>query len=248
MTADPASGLGLLAAVFAGFVSFLSPCVLPLVPGYLSAVTGVGADRLDTAPTRRVVGPSLAFVASFSLIFVLLGLSATGIGSLLGAHRELLQRLSGALVIAMGLFFVTALFVGRLNREWHVHALMQRAARGGPLVAGAAFALAWTPCVGPTLSAILSTAAASASALRGAVLLAFYAAGLAIPFLVTAFAFGKVTHSLGFAKRHYRAIIAGGGVVLVAMGVLMWTNELFVLNIKAQQLLGHLGLNFFADI
>lgn len=173
----------MLAAVFAGLVSFLSPCVLPLVPGYLSAVTGVSAGNLERAPVRRVLGPSLIFVLSFSAIFIALGVTATSVGSSLRDHRETLEKISGAIIIALGLFFIASLFVARLNRQWHVDTLMQRAGKGGPVVAGAAFAVAWTPCVGPTLGAILSAASLSESAGRGALLLAAYAAGLAVPFL-----------------------------------------------------------------
>ncbi|MCA1698447.1 MAG: cytochrome c biogenesis protein CcdA [Actinobacteria bacterium] len=246
--ADPAAGVGVLAALFAGLVSFLSPCVLPLVPGYLSAVTGVPPSELDRAPAWRVLGPSLLFVASFSAIFILLGLTATGIGSSLQENQLVLEKVAAGLMVAMGLFFVTSLFVTRLNREWHVDALMRRAGRGGPLLAGAAFAVAWTPCVGPTLGAILSAAALTDSAGRAAFLLAFYSAGLAIPFLLTALAFRRMTSAFSVVRRHYRAIMAAGGAVLIVMGVLIWTGELFQLNIEAQRLLDRLGLNFFADV
>jgi cytochrome c-type biogenesis protein len=248
MDADPAAGVGVLAALAAGLVSFLSPCVLPLVPGYLSAVTGVSTGDLEHADWRRVLLPSLLFVASFSVIFVILGLTATGLGSALQDNRELLNRIAAVVIVAMGLLFVASVFVDRLNREWRVEALMERAGSGGPLLAGAAFAIAWTPCVGPTLAAILSAAALSDSAARGAFLLAVYSAGLAIPFLVTALAFSRMTTAFGAVKRHYRAIMAVGGAILIAMGVLIWTNELFRLNIEAQQLLDSVGLNFFQDV
>src|SRR6266511_2920276 len=123
MDSDPASGIGILAALGAGFVSFVSPCVLPLVPGYLSAVTGVSVGELERADWRRVLVPSLIFVASFSTIFILLGLTATGIGQTLQDHRDTLEKIAGALIVAMGAFFVASLFVTRLNREWHVDAL-----------------------------------------------------------------------------------------------------------------------------
>ena len=148
----------------------------------------------------------------------------------------------------MGVLFVASMFVTRLNREWHVSGLIERAGTGGPLVAGAAFAVAWTPCVGPTLAAMLSAAALSESAGNGALLLAFYSAGLGIPFLATALAFSRATSAFAIVKRHYAAIIATGGVVLIAMGVLVYTNELFQLNIEAQKLLDGLGLNFFDDV
>jgi cytochrome c-type biogenesis protein len=181
-TVDPAGGVSVVAAIAAGAVSFLSPCVLPLVPGYLSAVVGLAPADLGRASKRRVLVPSLLFVASFSFIFVLLGVGATLFSSSFATHRQLLDKLAAAAMIALGAFFVASTVVTRLNRQWHVDALVQRAGRGGPLVTGAAFALAWTPCVGPTLGAILSAAALSSSAMHGAVLLAFYAAGLAIPF------------------------------------------------------------------
>jgi cytochrome c-type biogenesis protein len=246
---DSTSGVGIPLAVVAGLVSFLSPCVLPLVPGYISAVAGVSPDQVrGVGGARRVLVPSLLFVLSFSTIFILLGLGATAVGSALNDHRELLQKISAATIVAMGLFFLAAPFVTRLNRELHVPGLMARAGRGGPLIAGAAFAIAWTPCIGPTLGAILSAAALSSSATHGAVLLAFYSAGLAIPFLLTAVAFGGMTTAFSFVKRHYGAVIAVGGLVLVATGVLMWTGEFFRLNIEAQDLMSKLGLDVWNSV
>jgi cytochrome c-type biogenesis protein len=240
---DPAAGVGVLAALAAGLVSFLSPCVLPLVPGYLSAVTGVSVKDLDDANWRRVLGPSLLFVASFSAIFIALGLTATGLGQTLRDHLDLLTDIGAVLIIAMGVFFVASPFVVRLNREWHVEALMARAGKGGPVVAGAAFAVAWTPCVGPTLAAILTAASLSGSVGHGAYLLAVYSAGLAIPFLLTALAFSRMTTAFAVVKRHYAAITAVGGAILIAMGVLILTGEFFRLNIEAQNLTQDLGLN-----
>jgi cytochrome c-type biogenesis protein len=244
VSTDPTAGIGVLAALAAGVISFLSPCVLPLVPGYLSAVSGVSPTELDNAGWRRVLGPSLLFVASFSAIFVALGLTATGLGSTLEDHEELLTKISAALIVAMGVLFVAALFVNRLNREWHLEALLERAGKGGPIVAGAAFAIAWTPCIGPTLGAILAAAALSDSVGRGAFLLAVYSAGLAIPFLLTAVAFSRMTTAFAVVKRHYRLIVATGGLILIAMGILIWTDQLTQLNIEAQKLMNDLGLDF----
>jgi cytochrome c-type biogenesis protein len=243
MESDPASGVGILAALGAGLVSFLSPCVLPLVPGYLSAVTGVSVDELDRAGRRRVLVPSLVFVASFSTIFILLGLTATGIGQALHDHRDTLEKIAGAVIIAMGVLFVASLFIVRLNREWHLEALMSRAGKGGPLLAGMAFAIAWTPCIGPTLGAILSAASLSSSAAHGAFLLAVYSAGLGIPFLVTALAFSRMTTTFEAVKRHYTAIMAVAGGILIAMGVLILTGDFFQLNVEAQRLTSDLGLD-----
>jgi cytochrome c-type biogenesis protein len=248
ISTDPAAGVGIFAALAAGVVSFLSPCVLPLVPGYLSAVSGVSASELESAGWRRVLGPSLLFVASFSAIFIALGLTATGLGSTLNEHEELLSKIAAALIVAMGVFFVASLFIVRLNREWHVEALLDRAGKGGPVVAGAAFAIAWTPCIGPTLGAILTAASLTDSAARGAFLLAVYSAGLAIPFLLTAVAFSRMTTAFAVVKRHYQLIVATGGVILIAMGVLIWTDQLTQLNSEAQSWLSGLGLDFWSDV
>lgn len=245
---DPAAGVGLLTALVAGIVSFLSPCVLPIVPGYLSAVSGLTADELENASWKKVLVPSLIFCGSFSLIFILLGMGATKIGSLLSDHRDVLDKVAAALIIAMGVLFVASFFVTRLNREWHVDALMQRAGKGGPLVAGAAFAFAWTPCIGPTLGAILSAASLTDSAARGALLLAVYSAGLAIPFLLTALAFNRMTTAFAVIKRHYGLIIMIGGLILIAMGILIWTGELYRLNIEIQNWMSESGLDFWSSV
>jgi cytochrome c-type biogenesis protein len=248
LSTDPTAGIGVFAALAAGVVSFLSPCVLPLVPGYLSAVSGVSTSELETAGWRRVLLPSLLFVGSFSAIFIALGLTATGLGSTLHDHEALLTKIAGAMIIAMGVLFVASPFVTRLNREWHVEGLLERAGKGGPIVAGAAFAIAWTPCIGPTLGAILTAASLSDSAGRGAFLLAVYSAGLAIPFLLTAVAFSRMTTAFAVVKRHYQAIIATGGVILIAMGVLILTGELTRLNVEAQRLLSELGFDFWSGV
>lgn len=244
------SGTGspsLLLAFWAGIVSFVSPCVLPLVPGYLAAVSGTqpGQGRgLDA----RVVARSLLFVATFSAIFILLGLGATAVGSFLQDNKDTLDKIAGVLIIAMGVLFIASVFVVRLNREWRAPGLIERAGRGGPVVAGAAFAIAWTPCVGPTLGAILGLASTSSGTGRGALLLGFYSLGLALPFLFFAVAFSSAQRAFGWVKRHYAAIQVVAGVILIVMGVLVFTGELFQLNIKAQNLLRDLGLDFYNGV
>ena len=243
MQGDPSALPGLFAALGAGIVSFLSPCVLPLVPGYLSAVSGVSVSELDDVGWRSVLVPSLIFVASFSAIFILLGLTATGLGRALNEHQDTLETIAGALIIALGVFFVASLFMVRLNREWHVDALMARAGKGGPVVAGAAFAIAWTPCIGPTLGAILTAASISSSAAHAALLLAVYSAGLGIPFLVTALAFSRMTTAFSVVKRHYAIVMGAGGAILIAMGVLILTGGFTDLNVQAQKWTTDLGIN-----
>jgi len=240
---DTATGVGIPLALAAGLVSFLSPCVLPLVPGYLSTVIGVTpADLNEGVGVRRVLVPSLLFIASFSAIFILLGLSATVIGSSLRENKQTLEQVGGVVIIAMGVVFLATPFVRVLNREWHSESLLRLAGRGGPLIAGAAFAIAWTPCTSITLGAILTQAAVSSSAAHGALLLAFYSAGLAIPFLLIALAFERMTNALAIVKRHFPVIIGIGGAVMITLGVLIVTGEFTVLNAHAQELTSELGL------
>jgi cytochrome c-type biogenesis protein len=240
---DSASGVGIPLAIAAGLVSFLSPCVLPLVPGYLSTVIGVAPTDIQRAGARRVLAPSLLFIASFSLIFILLGLTATQVGSLLNDHIATLRTAGGVLIVAMGVLFLATPFVDALNFQWHSQSLMRLAGRGGPVIAGAAFAIAWTPCTSITLGAILTQAAVSGSAAHGALLLAFYSLGLAIPFLAIALAFDRMTGALALVKRHFPAIVGVGGAVMIALGLLIVTGEFTVLNAEANRLLQGTGLD-----
>jgi len=239
-----------LAAFAVGFVSFISPCVLPLVPGYLSAVSGVSLTEISEGEgrLRRIMLPALVFCAAFTVVFVALGMTATSLGSVLRDGRGTLDKVAGAVIIALGVFFLLTPFVDRLNREWRPEALISRAGSGGPLVAGAAFAFAWTPCVGPTLGSILTAASVSDTVAKGGVLLLFYSLGLAVPFLLTAVAFTRATAAFRWLRDRYLIVTAVSGVVLIAMGVLLFTGELTQLNIEAQQALDSVGLNIFGEL
>ena len=244
-----ASGTTVFAAFGAGFLSFVSPCVLPLVPGYLSAISGVAfADIKEGRSKTHVLIPALIFCASFSLMFILLGMTATGIGQGLQENRALLRQISGALIVGMGVFFIATLFVPVLNREWRPEGLLKRAGTGGPVIAGLAFAVAWLPCTGATLGAVLSAASSTADVGTGAVLLSFYSLGMAVPFLLSALAFTSVTGFFKFFRDHYAEITIVSGLILIVFGVLLFTNEVTRLNAEAQQLLDSLGLNFFEDV
>jgi cytochrome c-type biogenesis protein len=235
---NAASGIAIPVAFGAGLISFLSPCVLPLVPGYISAVAG---GQPGDVTRRRVIGPSLAFIGSFSFIFIVLGLlGQRALRSALTGPAAL--KISGAVIVSMGILFVLAPLVPALSRQWHVTGLMQRAGRGGPVICGAAFALAWTPCTGPTLGAIVTAAGTSNSSWHGAILLAVYCAGLGVPFLITGLAFGTATSAFTVIKRHYPLVIGLGGAVLITMGVLIWTGEFTTLNITVSNWLQSLGL------
>ena len=240
----------IVAAFAVGFVSFISPCVLPLVPGYLSAVSGQSLAEIQHGEKRlsRVLLPAIVFCLSFTVVFVALGMTATGLGSTLQDGRGTLDKVAGVVIILLGVLFVITPFVPKLNREWRPDALMSRAGSGGPLIAGAAFAFAWTPCVGPTLGTILTAASVQDTVAQGAILLLFYSAGLAVPFLLTAVAFTRATTAFRWLRDRYLIITALSGAVLIAMGLLLITGELTALNLKAQQALDGLGLNFFNEL
>jgi cytochrome c-type biogenesis protein len=240
----------IIAAFAVGFVSFVSPCVLPLVPGYLSAVSGVGIGDLRSGEHRvsRVLGPAIVFCLSFTIMFVALGMTATGIGSALRDSKSTLDTVAGILIVTMGVFFLATPFVPRLNREWRPEALISRAGAGGPVIAGLAFAIAWTPCVGPTLASILAAASTASSVGHGGVLLAFYSFGLAVPFLLTAVAFDRMTTAFRWIRDRYLIVTAISGLVLIVMGTLILTGELTRLNVEAQKLLDDAGLGVLYQI
>jgi len=234
-----------VAAFAVGFISFLSPCVLPLVPGYLLAVSGVSIADMQSGEHRRssVLVPSLIFCGSFTLMFVALGMTATGLGSTLRDHKQTLDKIAGVMIIAMGVFFLLTPLVPKLNREWRPETLIRKAGTGGPVIAGLAFAIAWTPCVGPTLASILSTAAIADSVAHGGILLAFYSLGLALPFLLTAVAFDRATGAWKWLRDHYLAVTCVSGAILIVMGIMILTGEITRLNVEAQKFLDGLGLD-----
>ena len=249
MIASDSVDTTVVAAFGVGFISFISPCVLPLVPGYLSTISGVSfADIQEGRSRTKVLGPALLFCLSFTVMFVALGMSATGLGQTLNEHRELLRQISGVVLALMGVLFIGTLFVPMFNQEFRPEQLMRRAHTGGPLIAGLAFAVAWLPCTGPTLGAILTAASTEDTVAKGGVLLAFYALGLAVPFILSALAFSTFTGIFKFFRNHFRAITLVSGIVLIVMGVLLYTNELTKLNADALNAMDDLGINFFNEI
>ncbi len=215
------------------------------MPGYLSAISGLEFAEIEAGKSRwKVLLPAIIFCLSFSAMFVALGMTATGLGDTLGENRETLREISGILLILMGVFFIGTLFLPLLNQEWRPEALMRRVATGGPVVAGFAFAVAWLPCTGPTLGAILTAAANENTVGEGGILLAFYALGLAVPFLLSAIAFTQVTRIFRFFRDHYTVITAVGGAILIVMGVLLYRNDLTELN----SWLTDIGVNAISDL
>ena len=238
-----------IAAFAVGFISFVSPCVLPLVPGYLSTISGVSFAEIQEGRGRaQVLGPALLFCLAFTAMFVALGMTATGLGQTLQDNRQLLRQISGVVIVLMGVLFIATLFIPKLNKEWRPEELMRRAHTGGPIVAGLAFAVAWLPCTGPTLGAILTAASTEDTVGEGGVLLAFYAFGLAVPFILSALAFSTFTGVFKFFRNHYTVITLVSGSILIVMGVLLFTNELTRLNSEALSLMDDLGINFFNEI
>ena len=219
-------GPGAFAAAFAaGIVSFASPCVLPLIPGYLSFVSGVGFDELGARP-RRVVGQTAWFVLGFAIMFALFGAGAAWFGNTLLVHRRSLEIAAGVFIVFAGLIYAGLPLPALLLAEKRLRVRRERSGPITALVAGVAFAIGWTPCIGPTLAGILTLAAGEGHAEQGAVLLLVYALGLGVPFLAFGLAF---TRALGLARalrRRWRLVSLTSGALLVAFGVLLATGEL----------------------
>jgi cytochrome c-type biogenesis protein len=218
-------------AFAAGVISFLSPCVLPIVPGYLGFITGMSLDELqDGAPRRAVLVPALFFVAGFSLIFILLGASATLIGQVLKVYQDWIARIGGLVIILFGLHLLGVLRVSGLMRERRMHIARSPAGFAGAAVAGAAFGAGWTPCLGPVLGALLTYASARATLVEGMVLLGSYSLGLAVPFLLAAAATGYFLRASQRMRGLIPIIEKTSGVLLVLVGLLLVSGSFTVLS------------------
>ncbi len=236
------SGSELAAALAAGFLSFLAPCVLPLVPGYLSAVSAVSADRLaEPGNARRVIVSSVPFVLGFTAFFVTLGVGAALLGGRLFSDQFLLEKIAGFVLVVFGLAFMGLLpWPERLVGA----GLVQGArSRGSRFLLGGAFAVCAAPCIGPVLAAILVLAGSSETAVQGGVLLAVYSLGLAIPFVLVGAAFTRMMGAFRWLRDHYRAIQFAGGLVMVALGLLLFFERFYVLRIYLNRVLEWLGLS-----
>ena len=239
-------------AFLAGLASFLSPCVLPLVPGYLSYMSGLSANeetrKGSTAHTGLV---AVTFVLGFTLVFVPLGATATYLGSFLGDYQRELARVGGVLIIVMGLVFMGLIKVPWLYRETRFHPT-PGAGVGGSVLLGAAFAFGWTPCIGATMGAVLTMAAGrggdAGSVVEGAFLLAVYSFGLGVPFILAGLGMSRLTTTVAWLRRHTRTITYASGILLVAVGVLFVTDQLFRVSIWMQRAFNDLDLDFWSEI
>ena len=240
-----------LAAFGGGMLSFLSPCVLPLVPGYLSLMSGVTYAELQTpdgADTRRLLRSTLLFVLGFTIVFTAIGAVATGLGQALIRNQRELRFVAGIVVILMGIFLAGFVSPRFLQRERRFHIDPGRLGAFAPPLMGMAFAFGWTPCIGPVLGTVLSAAATTDTLARGIALLVAYSLGLGVPFVLAGVAFGRLTGVFGWVKRHYRVINVTAGVLLVGFGLLLATNRVTRLASALINFLDSVGLDFLTEI
>ena len=222
-----------LAAFFAGILSFLSPCVLPLVPGYVSLISGASVDELKSSE-RRVLGTvmlhSLTFVLGFSVVFIALGAVATGVGQVVNEYHSLLSKVAGIIVIIFGLHLTGILKIKALYADKRLHDVKGSSSAVGSFAVGFAFAFGWTPCIGPILATILVLAGAQGTVLKGIVLLAVYSLGLAVPFLLTSLGVDRFLVFYSRFRKHLHTVEVVSGILLIAIGVLIFLNNLRLLS------------------
>jgi cytochrome c-type biogenesis protein len=242
ISADP---LGLLVAFGAGMLSFLSPCVLPLVPGYVSMVSGLSAAEIEAGEGRQLA-PLLrgvfGFILGFTVVFTALGAAASGLGRLLLDHQRALDTAAGAVIVVLGLWLAGAGTPRLFMRERRFHPRPSHLGVWAPPVMGMAFAFGWTPCIGPVLGGVLGLAATRATLVSGLVLLVSYSLGLGVPFLITGLAFGRLTEAMARVRRRLGLINVVTGVTLAAFGVVLLTGNLHWLSSAATDALRALGL------
>jgi len=244
---DATRPLYVFTAFGAGVLSFLSPCVLPIVPAYLSLITGVSVGDLregDVKVLPRIAYDTALFVAGFTVVFVLLGLITTAAGEALFKNQETLTRISGALVILMALYLAGSqlLMTPRLYQEFRFHPHLERFGPVAAPVAGIAFGLGWTPCIGPVLGTVLGFAAQGEDLVRATVLLVAYSLGLGVSFLAVGLGLGKLATPLDWVKRHSRAITFVSAAILFFFGIVLLTDNLSQVTAKLTNLWNDLGL------
>ncbi|HUK24994.1 MAG TPA: cytochrome c biogenesis protein CcdA [Terriglobales bacterium] len=222
-----------LAAFFAGLVSFLSPCVLPLVPGYVSLISGVGVEELQSQEShlfRKVMLNSASFIIGFSVVFITLGAISTEVGQLLARYKSVLAQVAGVVIILFGLHLTGILRIKALYADKRLHGVKGGSSMGGAFVIGFAFAFGWTPCVGPILAVILGFAAAQDSVAKGILLLAVYSLGLAVPFLLTSLGIERFLKFYSRFRAHMHVLEVASGALLIVLGVLLVAGRFTIIS------------------
>lgn len=247
---NPASDLSFIMVFLAGIVSFLSPCVLPLVPGYISIITGSSFQELnDTTHDRikisRILVPTLLFILGFSTVFVIMGLSSSAVGSLLAKYKTILLQVSGVIVIVFGLFTMEVIKINTLLKEKRLSMPVGNPGGIGKYLLGVAFGFGWTPCIGPILATILLYTSTTQNVGYGGALLFTFSLGIGLPFLLTGILFTKAMSAFNLVKRHYNLYKYAVGSLLIFVGLMMVSNKLFYINIYGQKVFDIFGINFW---
>src|SRR5687767_14887444 len=232
---DSSIGFAIVTAFFAGLLSFLSPCVLPLVPGYISIISGFSLEQLkgkvqDAALKRSVMLSSLMFIVGFTISFIALGATATAVGKFLLTRMPYLRYIAGIIMVLFGLHVLGVFRIKALYQDTRMHSVQTSSGMLGALVLGLVFALGWSPCLGPILSGVLGLASEQETVMRGMFLLLVYSAGLGVPFLMTSLGINRFLSFYNRFKRHFRALEIASGILILGVGVLIFTNQMTRLN------------------
>ena len=222
-----------IAAVLAGLISFLSPCVLPLVPGYVSLISGAGVEELkqpDARLLRSVMRNSIMFIAGFTVVFITLGAVASSVGQIVSEHLAQLTKIAGAIIVVFGLHLTGLLPIRLLYADKRLHKIRGGSTPTRSFLVGFSFAFGWTPCVGPILAAVLAFAASESTLMKGIDLLALYSIGLAVPFVLTSLCIGRFLSFYGRFRRHLPKLQMASGALLIVVGVLVFTRHFALIN------------------
>lgn len=241
-------GVGVISAFFGGLVSFISPCVLPLIPGYLSFISGISVDQLEDMSSKQkrlIISRAILFSAGFTIVFTILGMTASTILSPLSAYRRQMEQVAGLLIIFAGLAISGLFKIPFLNVSKGINFKGDTSSAVGSLLLGMAFAVAWTPCVGPILGSILFYAGSGGTVSSGGILLLIYSMGLAIPMIVTAIAFSRMLSFFGWIKRRYAIIMAVSGALLILMGGFLLFGKFAIFSLEIQKFYNKLNFNIF---
>ncbi len=228
------TNIGIFTAFIFGLFSFISPCVLPIIPGYISFISGVSLDEMQTGENkskklRKLIFNSLLFIGGFTFVFILLGATATSLGKIFNEYYDIISKVAGGIIILFGLHMLGVFKIKFLNYEQRFHTQEKKLGLFGSFLIGAAFAFGWTPCIGPVLAAILVVASQQETITQGIVLLASYSLGLGIPFFITSISINFFFNIFNKIKKYFRTVEIVGGIMLIVLGILIITNYLTII-------------------